>query len=176
MTSFILVFFGVFIIKTRTCQLHVFEGIKINKKFPPCYISYALSSRKSISEIFSLKRQKLQFNSHSCLLTADGNFDGMKNCIFSALSSTRKRGDEVLFRNHAMTSKTRLYPLTCVLEFARKPDLGNLSSRDIIYLPETTKLSTPRQILLRAHAKFPEVPLEVYYTRRGNSFYENDTK
>jgi len=116
MTSFILVFLAFLLIETRTCQLHVFEGIKINKKFPPCYIFVrTLFSEINFRNFQSEKTQTVQFKSHSCLPTADGNFNRMKNCIFSALSSTRKRGDEVLFRKHAMTSKRRLYPLTCVL-------------------------------------------------------------
>ena len=99
------------------------------------------------------KTPTVQFKSHSCLPTADGNFNGMKNYIFSALSSTRKRGDEVLFRKHAMTSKRRLYPLTCVLNL---PETGSgqpifswhyISSWDnIAVYPKTSLLTSPRKI------------------------------
>ena len=130
--------------------IHIFEGIKINKKFPPCYISYALSSRTSISENFSLERQKPFNHSHSCHLTADGIFNGMEDCIFSALSSTRKRGDEVLFRKHAMTSKRRLYPLTCVLNLPETGS-GRPIFRDIIYLLRQHSC-LPQDNFLQAHA------------------------
>ena len=94
-------------------------------------------------EFQSEKTQTVQFKSHSCLPTADGNFNRMKNCIFSALSSTRKKGDEVLFRKHAMTSKRRLYPLTCVLN-----------------LPENriwaTYLLVTLYIFLRQHSCLPQ--------------------
>ncbi len=120
------------------------------------------------------KDTTIQSKSHSCLPTADGNFNRMKNCIFSALSSTRKRGDEVLFRKHAMTSKRRLYPLTCVLNL---PETGSGQPifRDIIYLLRQHSCLPQDKSSYEPTHKFPKVPLEVYYTRRGNTFYENDT-
>ena len=101
------------------------------------------------------KDTTIQSKSHSCLLTADGNFDGMKNCIFSALSSTRKRGDEVLFRKHAITSKRRLYPLTYIFGICPKTGSGQpifswhyISSwgDNIAVYPKTNLLTSPRKI------------------------------
>jgi len=94
--------------------------------------------------------KKLQSKSHSCHTTADGIFNGMKDCIFSALSSTRKRGDEVLFRKHAMTSKEGCIRWR-VFWICPKPDLGDLSSvtlyiswDNIAVYPKTNLLTSPR--------------------------------
>jgi len=111
--------------------------------------------------------KKLQSKSHSCHTTADGIFNGMKDCIFSALSSTRKRGDEVLFRKHAMTSKEGCIRWR-VFWICPKPDLGDLSSvtlyiswDNIGVYPKTTS-SSPR--------KFPKVPLVFTIPGGGISF------
>ena len=120
-------------------------------------------------EFQSEKTQTVHFKSHSCLPTADGNFNGMKNCIFSALSSTRKRGDEVLFRKHAMTSKEG-----CIRwrVFWNLPEnrIGQPIFRDIIYLLRQHSCLPQDNFLQPHHAKFPKVPLVVYYIRGGINF------
>ena len=128
MTSFILVFFGVFIIKTRTCQLHVFEGIKINKKFPPCCIFVRTQfSEINIRKFQSEKTQPFNLKVTAALQQLTEISTEWKIAFFLHFHQQEKGGMRFYFENTPWPVKEGCIRWR-VFWICPKPDLGNLSS------------------------------------------------
>jgi len=118
-------------------------------------------------EFQSEKTQTVQFKSHSCLPTADGNFNGMKNCIFLHFHRQEKGGMRFYFENTPWPVKEG-----CIRwrVFWNLPEnrIGQPIFRDIIYLLRQHSC-LPQDNFFKPH-KFPKVPLVFTIPGGGISF------
>ena len=110
-------------------------------------------------EFQSEKTQTVQFKSHSCLPTADGNFNGMKNCIFLHFHRQEKGGMRFYFENTPWPVKEGCIRWR-VFWICPKIGSGQPIFRDIIYLLRQHSC-LPQDNFFKPH-KFPKVPLVLY--------------